>query len=590
MYFVLAIKLASMNNLYYGDNLDVLRRHIANESVDLIYLDPPFKSDQNYNVLFADQDGTRSAAQIQAFEDTWRWDRTAAATYQEVVESGGSVSLAMQAFRKALGDNDMLAYLSMMAPRLVELRRVLRSTGSIYLHCDPTASHYLKVLLDSIFGPEQFRNEIIWRRTGSHNSARRFGPIHDVILFFTKSNDYFFNTLRLPYLAGHVAGYFNREDERGKYWTNALTGAGTREGSSGRPWRNYDPTARGRHWAIPGRLLEGLSNSSARLTSQEKLDLIDAAGFVRHPPAGSNAMPTYVQYLDDSSGIPCQDIWAYQPHTHGALYGTDDCIDEDVRWFSAQGDPERLGYPTQKPVGLLTRIVHSSCPESGVVLDPFCGCGTTIAAARKLGRAWIGIDITHLAISLIKHRLANAFGEKVRTEYQVIGEPTDVGGARQLAADDPHQFQWWALGLVGARPSEQKKGADRGIDGRVFFHDDVEGGRTQQIVLSVKSGKTSVPHVRDLRGVIERENAAVGVLITLQEPTKQMRSEAAGAGFYESRWGAGTATRHPRMQILTIEELLRGKAIDMPPTRDVRTHKKAPRMKSDADNKQRRLL
>jgi hypothetical protein len=224
---------------------------------------------------------------------------------------------------------------------------------------------------------------------------------------------------------------------------------------------------------------------------------------------------------------------------------------------------------------LLRRIIEASCREGDVVLDPFCGCGTTIAVAQRLKRAWIGIDITHLAVALIKHRLHDAFGEGVADTYDVIGEPVDLQGARALAEQDPYQFQYWALGLVGARPAEQKKGADKGIDGRVFFHDEPESGKTKQVVLSVKSGKPGVAHVRDLRGVLERENAAIGVVITLQEPIQNMHTEAASAGFYESPWG----TKHPRLQVFTVEELLQGKKIDMPPSRDLRTFKKAPKAK-----------
>lgn len=558
-----------MNTLYYGDNLDILRRYVKDESIDLIYLDPPFKSNQDYNVLFAEQNGSRSAAQIKAFEDTWQWDSAAAQAYQDSVEQGGKVSDALQAFRKFLGDTDMLAYLAMMAPRLVELGRVLKPTGSIYLHCDSAASHYLKLLMDGVFGPGQFRNEIIWRRTGSHNSNERFGPIHDTLLFYSKTDRYYFKRVFRPYLMGHVGGYFKQEDERGKYWTNALTGAGTRTGQSGKPWRSYDPTAVGRHWAIPGKIAEELALAD-NLTSQEKLDALDAAGFIDHPSKSSRAMPTYRQYLKDSPGMALQDIWAYQPHTRGVLYGTDEAIDEDVRWLVSQGDPERLGYQTQKPVGVLQRIIEASCPAQGVTLDPFCGCGTTIAASQKLQRRWIGIDITQAAIVVIKQRLADTFPDAT---YSVIGEPVSVPDAEALASQDPYQFQWWALGLVGARPTDQKKGADKGIDGRLYFHD--EPKPTKQIIFSIKAGSLHANYVRDLRGVIEREKAEIGVLISLEQPTQPMRSEAASAGFYQ----APSGKRHSRIQLLTVAELLAGKRIDYPPeeARKNVTFKQAPK-------------
>lgn len=556
------------NKLFFGDNLDVLRRYVSDDSIDLVYLDPPFKSQQDYNVLFEERSGDRSAAQVQAFEDTWRWDVASARTYEDVVERGGDVSRVMQAFRTFLGPSDMLAYLSMMAPRLIELRRVMKQTASLYLHCDPTASHYLKLLLDAVFEPTQFRNEVIWRRTGSHNSARRFGPIHDTLFFYSKSDSYFFKRVYRPYLKGHTEGYFTRSDDRGRYWRNALTGSGVRGGESGQPWKGHDPTPAGRHWAVPGRIVDELGLDPS-LGVHEKLDALDDAGFIHHPPSG-DAMPTYKQYLADSPGMPIQDIWAYQPHTQGILHGTDEAIDEDVRWLVAQGDTERLGFPTQKPKGLLERIIRSSCPEDGVVLDPFCGCGTTIAAAQELDRAWIGIDITHLAINLIKHRLKERFGDDV--EYEIIGEPVSESGASALAQQNRHQFEWWALSLVGARPSRPRRGADQGIDGRLYFHDE-PGGKTKQVILSVKSGSAGVSHVRDLRGVVDREGAAIGALISLQEPTGPMKKEAASAGFYDSPWG-----RHPKIQLLTVGELLDGAELDYPPITGANvTYKRAPK-------------
>lgn len=469
------------NTLYYGDNLDVLRRHIQDETVDLIYLDPPFNSKATYNVLFGEQNGAQAAAQIKAFEDTWRWDQAAAEAYQEVVESGGKVSQAMQAFRTFLGDNDMLAYLAMMAPRLVELRRVLRPTGSIYLHCDPTASHYLKILMDAVFGANNFRNEIVWCYRGGGSPKKDFGRRHDIILRYSKSEEYFFDPdpVRTPYQA---EGIHRKDDSM---------------------WGKHKGTDK-----------------------------------------------------------------VYKPHPLGK-------IPED--WWPINilnaNDPERLGYPTQKPESLLERIILASSNERDVVLDPFCGCGTAIAVAQRINRRWIGIDITHLAITLIKHRLHDTFIDPVN--YQVIGEPVSLPDAQALAEQDPYQFQWWALGLVGARPTEQKKGSDKGIDGRLYFHDEAKG-KTKQVILSVKAGHTDVTHIRDLRGVVEREQAEIGVLLTMQEPTRPMRTEVAGAGFYRS---PGWNQNYPKLQILTVSELLSGKGIEMPPIRQVSTtFKKAPKM------------
>lgn len=524
------------NLLFYGDNLDVLRRHVAECSVDLVYLDPPFKSDQNYNVLFASKDGTQAAAQIQAFEDTWHWDQATAAEYEATVERGGSVGDVLRAFRTFLGTNDLLGYLSMMAPRLVELRRVLKPTGSLYLHCDPTASHYLKLLLDAVFGPERFLSEIVWKRTSAHSSARRYGPVHDILLFYAKGGTPTWNVQFTPYDAEYIGAFFEMQDPDGRRWKRMdLTGDGVRHGETGKPWRGIDITAKGRHWAyLP-----------------EELEKLDAAGRL-HWPKKAGGMPRLKQYLEDMPGVPLQDVWTDLRPIHNLA-------------------AERLGYPTQKPEALLERIINASSNEGDTVLDPFCGCGTTIAAAQKLGRRWIGIDITHLAIGLIKTRLWDAYGDQV--QYQVIGEPTTVEDAARLAQDAPYQFQAWALGLVGARQAASvRKGADKGIDGRLYFHDGAV--RTRQIIISVKAGKLHANYVRDLRGVIEREKAEIGVLLSFGNPTKAMRAEAASAGFYKSPWG-----NHPRLQLLTVADLLAGKGIDYPRLSGANvTYKKAPKV------------
>lgn len=549
------------NALYYGDNLTVMRDSIEDESVDLIYLDPPFNSQQDYNVLFAERDGTRSEAQIQAFEDTWVWDEGSMRAFVEVVEEGPQkVSEVMQAFRGFLGDTDMLAYLAMMAPRLVEMHRCLRETGSLYLHCDPAASHYLKLLLDAVFGPTRFRSEIIWRRSTAHNKlSRQYGPIHDTLLFYSKGDEFTFHPGRTPYTRSYIEGRFTREDSGGRYRSNELTGSGIRGGSSGQPWRGFDPTPKGRHWAIPASLREFLPNDGKGMSSQEKLDyLADLPDSHIIMPEDDAGWPSYRQYI--GPGVPYQDVWAYQPGTRGVLWGTEEGIDEDVRWLEA--GEEKLEYPTQKPEGLLERIILTSSDEGEVVMDPFCGCGTAVAAAQNLRRKWIGIDITHLAVHLIKHRLVKAHGDSILDEFEVHGEPTDLAGAIALAKQDRHEFELWALGQVGARSSSTGRGADKGIDGRLYFHDD-QSGKTRTILLSVKSGKASVGHVRELRAVVEREDAEIGVLITLEQPTKPERDEATAAGFYASPWN----TRHSKIQILTVEELLDGARIDYPETR-----------------------
>jgi DNA modification methylase len=483
---------APTNILYYGDNLDVLRRHLKDESVELVYLDPPFNSNANYNVLFAEH-GERSAAQIEAFEDTWEWNTEAAAAYEETVEKGGEVAKAMLAFRTLLGTSDMLAYLSMMAPRLVELRRVLKPTGSLYLHCDPTASHYLKLLMDAIFGAQNFRNEIVWHYNTGGKGKNTFLRKHDTILWYSKTAQYIFNReeVAVPRTVG-TAHLRHGVTEDGREY-----------------YEDFSPRKSGKQ---------------------------------------------YRWYLDE--GLTPMDVWTDIPALNPMA-------------------KERLGYPTQKPVALLQRILTASSRPGDTVLDPFCGCGTTVDAAQALGRQWIGIDITHLAIGLIKHRLVDRYGPEITKSYRVVGEPTTVEGAAVLAKEDPFQFQAWALGLVGARVAgSDKKGGDKGIDGRLYFHDSVEGP-TRQVIFSVKAGHVVPTFIDALWGVMERERAEIGVLLSFNESTAGMRARAADAGFYDSPWG-----RHPRLQMLTVGELLDGRGIDYPHVAGANvTHRRATRAK-----------
>jgi site-specific DNA-methyltransferase (adenine-specific) len=546
------------NKLYYGDNLDVLRRYVKDETVDLIYLDPPFNSRQDYNVLFAEKDGSQSSSQIRAFEDTWEWNIDAQRAYEEIVERGDRVGDALRAFKTFLFNSDMMAYLAMMAPRLVELRRVLKGTGSIYLHCDPTASHYLKILMDAVFQPQNFKNEVIWKRTSSHSAAKRWGDIHDTILFYAKGSVWTWNEVLVAHTEEYSARYKNTDD-LGRPWADDnLTAPGVRHGDSGSVWRGFDVTAKASHWKVNTKTIEGIVGipAATKMSTTQKLDLLDSEGFI-HWPRGGKGFPRFKRFLSKGSHI--QDIVS------------------DIPPINSQAQ-ERLGYPTQKPEALLERILKASSNEGDLVLDPFCGCGTTVQVAQRLNRRWIGIDITHLAIGLIKKRLNDAFGPEIKSTYEVIGEPTDYTGAAALAAEDKYQFQWWALGQVGARPADQKKGADRGIDGRLYFHDD-DSGKSKQIIFSVKAGGVSVPQVRDLRGVLEREKAEIGVFISFEEPTKPMLKEAAEAGFYKG--GPLDQLVYPRIQILTIQQVIDGRQPEYPARRDA-TFKKAPRSRPAA--------
>ena len=536
------------NTLYFGDNLDILREHLPSESVDLIYLDPPFNSNATYNVLFRETSGEGSAAQIQAFDDTWHWSIESEAAYREVV-TGGPKQLAdmLQAMRSFLGQNDMMAYLAMMAPRMVELHRVLKPTGSIYLHCDPTASHYLKLLMDAVFGQENFRNEVIWKRTGAHGGAVRWGPVHDVVLFYSVSSQYKWNRSFQSYSVEYLTDHYRYEDERGKYQLVSLTGAGVRTGDSGREWRGVNPTDAGRHWAVPRASLQNAYPDRTdldNLSTQEKLDLLEAAQLIYWPPGGE--VPRQKRYIDEGTGVPIQDIIT------------------DITPVGAQAR-ERLGYPTQKPEALLERIILASSNEGDVVLDPFCGCGTAVAVAERLGRRWMGIDITHLAISLMKSRLHDTFGEQL-SAYDVVGAPQDVESARALATESAHdgryQFEYWTLGLVNARPgSNRRRGADAGVDGYINFFDD-DSGKAKTVLVQVKSGHVQRNVIATLKGDMEREKAEMGLLVTLEPPSGPMVQEAAAAGFYVPEHFPNH--QFPRVQIATIEELLSGKSPVLP--------------------------
>ena len=506
-----------MGALYFGDNLHVLREEIKDETIDLIYLDPPFNSKRDYNVFLKTPKGHESDAQITAFEDSWHWGEQAEREFSELLKHPNTdVAEMIQSLRRFLKESDMMAYLVMMANRLLELHRVLKPTGSLYLHCDPTASHYLKVVMDAIFGPVSFKNEIIWKRTSAHSSANKYGSVHDVLLFYSKSEKFLWVPHYQDYEEEYIETFFDSVDEKGRRYKRAdLTGAGVSKGESGNPWHGIDVTSKGRHW----------------MYTPTTLDKLDTEGRI-HWPKKEGGMPRLKQYPEDMPGVVMQDIW------------------NDIRPIHNLA-AERLGYPTQKPLALLERIIEASSNKGDVVLDPFCGCGTAVHAAQKLGRDWIGIDITHLSISLIEKRMKDAFPG---LEFPVHGTPKDLEGARNLAERDKYQFQWWACSLVGAQPYQgKKKGADGGIDGIKFFQDDETGAK--KIIVSVKGGEhVGASQIRDLKGVVEREKAAMGIFVTLSDPTDPMVKESVTAGFYESAMG-----EFAKIQILTIEELLAGR-------------------------------
>ena len=529
------------NTLFYGDNLSILQQHVDDATVDLVYLDPPFNSNRDYNVLFREQSGRESPAQIKAFGDTWNWagaaeswaDFPALCPVPKVIE-------LMRGFHNTLGENDVMAYLVMMAPRLYHLWRVLKPTGSLYLHCDPTASHYLKLVLDGIFGAKNFKNEIIWRRYGTHNDvgqgSRHFGRVHDTIFYFTKGPGATWNQVYIPLRAEYVAETYRLEESGTgrRFMTTPLTGPGGAE--KGNP------------------VFEWKGHTRAWRYSRETMERLDQEGRLYYSSTGYARQK---KYLDESKGIPVQDEWT----DIGSLSGA---------------HTERLGYPTQKPIALLERIINASSNPGDVVLDPFCGCGTAIVAAQKLGRQWLGIDVTPIATSLIQKRLYDMFEARdlrllsaedkanrvtLARAFRVEGLPTDEAGAKAMFEADHKKFEMWAVGLVPAIPQE-KKGADGGVDGLAYF--DVGAKELTKGVVQVKGGKAGAPDVQQLVGAMGKTGAALGFFVTLEKPTKNMLAEALSAGYYKAATGVGRQV--PAMQIRTVGELLEGKHFDFPVT------------------------
>ncbi len=539
-----------MNKLWYGDNLTIMQG-MPKHSVDLIYLDPPFNSKQNYNLLYKTMTGKPVPEQVEAFCDTWEMDaqKEAIARSMPVLMREHGVDdyyvdfwrLWMQALRTT--QPHLLAYLIFMVQRLLHMKSILRPTGSIYLHCDPTASHYIKVMMDGIFGHDNFRNEIIWKRTGAHGRAKKWGPIHDTILFYTASNKYTWNRVLEAYDDDYLEKRYDKQDERGFYQPISLNGPGTRTGSSGQPWRGVDPSLSGRHWELPpDRALpdwfmfpEGYSS----MDCQQRLEVLDAAGLIHWPKTGT--VPRFKRYATVAGGNPIQDI-----------------ITDIGPLASTSG--ERMGYPTQKPIALLERIIQASSNKGDRIFDPFCGCGTTIYAAQKLEREWLGCDIAILSIKLVREKLAERYRLVEGHHYVVDGIPTSVDGAQELFDKDPSTFQNWFVERVGGFPM-QRKSADRGIDGRIYF--ETQGG-LREMMLQVKGGKHVRPtDVRDLRGVLEREpTAELAGFLSIAPPSKAMLSEAAEAGTFEYQ-----GVHYPRIQFLTTREVLEEKREFHMPTR-----------------------
>lgn len=545
-----------MNNiLYYGDNLDILRRKLRDETVDLCYIDPPFNSKRNYFQIY-NNIGKDDQAQAQAFIDTWTWNELSVNGFQEIITNyegrytRQTIEL-MKGLKAVLGDNGLLAYLVSMAQRVNEIQRVLKSTGSFYLHCDPTASHYLKLVLDSVFCARggDYLNEIIWKRTGAHNSSKRWGDVHDIILLYAKSDKYIWNNILQTHDSLYLENKYRFNDTRGKYRFVVLTAPGITKGESGKPWKGYDPTQAGRHWAVPKKALQKLSAEGIEIPSSlhEQLDLLFANELIRFPVknGGKLGVPEFKLYLTE--GISIQDVIV------------------DIPPINSQA-AERLGYPTQKPEALLKRIIQASSNEGDTVLDAYCGCGTSVAVAQRLRRSWIGIDITYQSIAVILKRLEDGFGAAVMDAVVLDGIPRDMESARALAnkKDDRvrKEFEKWALLTYSKNRAtiNEKKGADRGVDGIAYIA--TGSDTTERVIFQVKSGAVKRNDIATLHGDMMREGAVMAVFLTLEEPTKPMRDEALAAGVYHH---ALLDRDYPRIQIITVREMIEdGKRIDLP--------------------------
>ncbi|SIE26303.1 DNA methyltransferase [Mycobacteroides abscessus] len=522
--------MSDVNRLYFGDNLEVLDEHVADESVDLVYLDPPFNSNRNYSVIFGrNRAADETVAQSDAFEDTWRWTPTTETLIGDLSNTAPTrVADALSAYYTLLGESEALAYLVNMTPRLLQLHRVLKPTGSLFLHCDPTMSHYLKVLLDAMFDARNFRNEIIWNRTAAKAlQTTRVARNHDVILAYGKSENFIFNSdaMFAPYdetdLDAKTREKYSLKDKDGRrYQLTSLINP-----AANRPNLTYEFLGVTRVW---------------RWTKERMQAAYEGGQVVQTAPG---RVPRLKRYLDEQRGKPLSDVWT------------------DITPINARA-AERLGYPTQKPVALLERIIKLTTNPGDVVLDPFCGCGTTVDAAQRLGREWVGVDITQLAVDVITKRLQHTFGSEVFDQIRITGIPKDLGGARALFDRSPLEFETWAVTMVNAEPN-RKQVADKGVDGIARFP---LGGKGQigKLIVSVKGGKTIGPAmVRELLGAVEARKAQMGVLITLAPPTRGVTDAIDHGGVFTH---PANGQKYPRLQHITVADLLAKKRPQVPPT------------------------
>lgn len=525
------MKAGSAGYLYYGDNLEVMRRHVPADCVDMVYLDPPFNSKTDYNILFKDGKDT---AQVKAFDDKWSFNGSAHETYAELMDS--PISDTMQGLRMVLCETSTMAYLCIMAVRMLEMHRILKDTGSIFLHCDPTASHYLKVVMDAIFGATNFRNEIVWRRSRNKGTSKKLAAVHDVILFYAKGASAKFNTVRTEHDPNYVKKYYKQRDKSGHYQPVALTGPGKTKGESGKRWRGVDPSKSGRHWAAPREFPPHVAKPQEydAMSVHEKLDALDGLGLIWWPKK-DGGMPRFKRYL------------------YGGTAVTDVMV--DINPLSANSQ-EYLGFQTQKPQALISRLVEMATDPGDMVMDPFCGCGTTVVAAVDLNRRFIGIDASVEATGLIERRIKELYDIDVAVE----GLPYTIEQAEELGATDGQEFQRWIISKMRGFHPNQRLSGDKGVDGaaKVFFKNDY-----LKVVCSVKGGRNlNLASLRELVGTVQNQNAAFGVLVTVRPPPKSWYAEAAAAGTVDDG-----IVGYPRIQIYTVRDMFDGKVPNLPALR-----------------------
>ena len=535
-----------MNTLYYGDCLTVMQGLPAS-CVDLIYLDPPFNTKRNYHSIYKDETGRPLPDQIDAFCDMWTLNEERERSLREMPVLMRDAGIAddvvefwriwMNALRRT--NPALLAYLSYMVERMVHMKVLLRPTGSLYLHCDPTASHYIKVMLDGVFGHANFRNEIVWKRTYAHGGADRWGSVHDTLLMYSKSDSCKWTGMTQDYEPGYLDDRYGKKDKRGNYQEIVMTGPGTTLGESGKPWKGYDPTAAGRHWAVPRSAIEALFNEGVEIPAglHARLDVLHEHGFV-FIPKKKGGVPRFKRHALNAGGLPLQDVIT------------------DIPPINSQA-AERMGYATQKPMALLERIIKASTNEGDTVLDPFCGCATTLETAHNLHRKWIGIDIAIHAIKRVSRiRLIDRCGLVEGTDFEIFGVPRDLEGARDLWKHDKYHFQKWAVEQVEGFVTT-KQTADGGIDGRLYFALP-DKRELQSMVIEVKGGaNVSIADVRELGDVLHRDDAMLGGLIIMdqlgQHKTRNFQRLMAEAGDLDV-----LGVKYPRMQMLTVLQILAG--------------------------------